>query len=398
MEAKKAVPRDDNQNFIRNNGSIQGSPGHARTKKIFVGGLASTVTESDFKKYFDQFGTITDVVVMYDHNTQRPRGFGFITYDSEEAVDKVLFKTFHELNGKMVEVKRAVPKELSPGPTRSPSPGYNYGLNRASSFLNAYSPGYNSNPTSGYGMRMDGRFSPVTVGRNGYPPYSPSNNNIGLNLDSGFSLNHGASRDSGLGYGNGMNSYFSGDLSRYGISNGYDLVNGGSGSLLSSTNRNMWGNGNPSFGTNSASLNDFVGSRTGNAGMGGSFGNIGEIWGSSPLSKGAEVGSISSGNIVYGHGDNNLGGRAGYIRNNVGSAGSTSLYSTTNKLGEGDFGNLYVDSINGDQAWHSSSLELEGSASFGYGRGSAAAEVTSETAAGYAGGYSVRSNRGKHHI
>ncbi|KAH6764523.1 RNA-binding family protein [Perilla frutescens var. frutescens] len=394
VEAKKAVPRDDHQNFNRNNSSIQGSPGHVRTKKIFVGGLASTVTESDFKKYFDQFGTITDVVVMYDHNTQRPRGFGFITYDSEEAVDKVLFKTFHELNGKMVEVKRAVPKELSPGPTRSPSPGYNYGLNRASSLLNAYSPGYNSNSTSGYGMRMDGRFSPVTVNRSGYPPYSPSNHNIGLNLDSGFSLNYGASRDSGLGYGNGMNSYFSVDLSRYGSSNGYDLGSGGSGSLLSSTNRNMWGNGNPNFGANTGTPNDIVGSRTGNAGMGGSFGSIGEIWGCSPLSKGAEVGSLSSGNIAYGHGDNNFGGRAGYIRDNGGTAGSSSLYSMTNNLREGNFGNLYGGSFNGDQSWHSSSLELEGSAPFGYERGSAAAEATSDTAAGYAGGYSVRSNRG----
>lgn len=392
MEAKKAVPRDDNQNFNRNNGSIQGSPGHVRTKKIFVGGLASTVTESDFKKYFDQFGTITDVVVMYDHNTQRPRGFGFITYDSEEAVDKVLFKTFHELNGKMVEVKRAVPKELSPGPTRSPSPGHNYGLNRASSFLNAYSSGYNSNATNGYGMRMNGRFSPVTVSRAGFPPYSPSNHILGPNLDSGFSLNYGGNRDSSLGYGNGMNSYYSGDLIRYGSSNGCDLGSSGSGSLLSSTDRNLWGNGVPNFGTSSAISHDFVGSRTGNGG----FGSIGEIWGSSPLStKGAEIGSTHSGNIAYGPGENNFGGRGGYIR---GFGGSTSLYSSTNNLSEENFGNLYGGSFNGDQPWNSSTLELESPASFGYGHGSATAEVTSETAPGYGGGYSVRSNRGKHNI
>ena len=78
MEAKKAVPKDDNQIINKNSHSDQGSPCPGRTKKIFVGGLASTVTESDFKLYFDQFGIVTDVVVMYDHNTQRPRGFGFI--------------------------------------------------------------------------------------------------------------------------------------------------------------------------------------------------------------------------------------------------------------------------------------------------------------------------------
>ncbi|KAF6173081.1 hypothetical protein GIB67_021662 [Kingdonia uniflora] len=95
VEAKKAVPREDQHILNRSSiTSIQGSPGPARTKKIFVGGLASTVTESDFKMYFDQFGMITDVVVMYDHNTQRPRGFGFITFDSEEAVEKYCLKPF----------------------------------------------------------------------------------------------------------------------------------------------------------------------------------------------------------------------------------------------------------------------------------------------------------------
>ncbi|KAK9135604.1 hypothetical protein Syun_014934 [Stephania yunnanensis] len=91
VEAKKAVPRDDQHILNRNSSSIHGSPCPSRTKKIFVGGLASTQNgESEFKRYFDRFGTITDVVVMYDHNNQRPRGFGFITYDSEDAVEKVL--------------------------------------------------------------------------------------------------------------------------------------------------------------------------------------------------------------------------------------------------------------------------------------------------------------------
>ncbi|KAL7122258.1 hypothetical protein ACP275_01G033800 [Erythranthe tilingii] len=79
---------------------------------------------------------------MYDHNTQRPRGFGVIVYDSEEAVETVFFKTFHDLNGETVEVKRAVLKELSPGPK------VNHGLSRVSSFVNTYncnSPVHGSN-------------------------------------------------------------------------------------------------------------------------------------------------------------------------------------------------------------------------------------------------------------
>ncbi|CAI0440131.1 unnamed protein product [Linum tenue] len=229
VEAKKAVPRDD-QNILNrtsNNSSLHGSPGPTRTKKIFVGGLASTVTETDFKNYFDQFGTITDVVVMYDHNTQRPRGFGFITFDSEEAVDKVLYKTFHELNGKMVEVKRAVPKELSSsGPARSNQfAGYNYGITRVNSFLNGYSPQAH-NPNS-VGLRMDGRFMPVTASRSSFSPFNsgygsgpggglgPAYNNVG---GGEFSVGLG-----GGGYGRNSGAGFAPVASRAAAANGgYD--------------------------------------------------------------------------------------------------------------------------------------------------------------------------------
>ncbi|PWA56442.1 DNA-binding domain-containing protein [Artemisia annua] len=52
-----------------------------------------------FRQYFEAYGQVTDVVVMYDQQTNRPRGFGFISFDSEDAVDRVLHKTFHDLNG-----------------------------------------------------------------------------------------------------------------------------------------------------------------------------------------------------------------------------------------------------------------------------------------------------------
>ncbi|CAF2040748.1 BnaA09g14620D [Brassica napus] len=82
-----------------------------RTKKLFVGGLSSETTEEEFKTYFEKFGKTTDVVVMHDSVTNRPRGFGFVTYDSENSVEIVMQSHFHELSNKRVEVKRAIPKE-----------------------------------------------------------------------------------------------------------------------------------------------------------------------------------------------------------------------------------------------------------------------------------------------
>ena len=65
------MPREEQQRSAQKSSSNVGSG--PRTKKIFVGGLAPTVTEDEFKRYFEQFGNITDVVVMYDHISQRTR-------------------------------------------------------------------------------------------------------------------------------------------------------------------------------------------------------------------------------------------------------------------------------------------------------------------------------------
>ncbi|KAL8253440.1 hypothetical protein R6Q59_037133 [Mikania micrantha] len=156
VEVKKAVPRSEqNQNQqehnrgqnrnCRHNGTK--SNDNLKTKKIFVGGLSANLTEDDFKFYFEKFGKITDVVVMHDNVTHRPRGFGFITFDSEDSVEEVMQKNFHELCGKLVEVKRAVPKEIS-GST--PSGNWDSNFSGSQQPAAQYGPRYEVLP--GYGL------------------------------------------------------------------------------------------------------------------------------------------------------------------------------------------------------------------------------------------------------
>ncbi|KAH7523763.1 hypothetical protein FEM48_Zijuj06G0046600 [Ziziphus jujuba var. spinosa] len=114
VEVKKAIPRNEqskNQQLSNGMSMSDNNSNQIRTRKIFVGGLPTDLTEEDFKNYFERFGRVTDVVVMHDSMTHRPRGFGFITYDLEDSVENVMQNSFHELNGRLVEVKRAVPKE-----------------------------------------------------------------------------------------------------------------------------------------------------------------------------------------------------------------------------------------------------------------------------------------------
>ncbi|KAF8094236.1 hypothetical protein N665_0367s0021 [Sinapis alba] len=405
VEAKKAVPRDDQNTVTRSNSSsLQGSPG--RTRKIFVGGLPSSVTESDFKTYFEQFGTTTDVVVMYDHNTQRPRGFGFITYDSEEAVERVLLKTFHELNGKMVEVKRAVPKELSsPSPTRSPlGAGYSYGVSRVSNLLNGYAQGFNPGAVGGYGVRMDGRFSPIGAGRNGFG-YG-MNVNFDQGLPTGFT--GGTSFNGNVEYGRGMSPYYIGNTNRFGPAVGYEGGNGGGNSSFFSSN--LWGNNggrnyNNNNATNSNSNTYMGGSTSGNNTLNGPFGSSGINWGA----PGGGNNAASNENVKFGYGGNGESG-FGLGTRNIGptskaapSSSSFSSASATNNTGYEAAGlaEFYGNgAVYSDPTWRSPTPETEGPASFSYGIGGGgpSSDVSGRTSSpGYVGSYSVnkrQSNRG----
>ncbi|RQM05577.1 hypothetical protein DH86_00001615 [Scytalidium sp. 3C] len=93
IDPKRAIPRDEQE----------------RTSKIFVGGVSQEATEQDFKEYFMQFGRVVDATLMMDKDTGRPRGFGFVTFDSEAAVEACLNIPL-EILGKPIEVKKAQPR------------------------------------------------------------------------------------------------------------------------------------------------------------------------------------------------------------------------------------------------------------------------------------------------
>ena len=54
---------------------------------------------------------LVDLVIIRDKNSQQSKGFGFVTYDHPDAVKNALDGRPHVIDGKSVEVKRAIPRE-----------------------------------------------------------------------------------------------------------------------------------------------------------------------------------------------------------------------------------------------------------------------------------------------
>jgi RNA-binding protein Musashi len=61
----------------------------AEQRKLFIGGLSPITQQTDLMDHFNKYGVVEDAVVMQDHNTKRPRGFGFVTFTTSAAAKKV---------------------------------------------------------------------------------------------------------------------------------------------------------------------------------------------------------------------------------------------------------------------------------------------------------------------
>lgn len=64
-------------------------------KKLYVGNLPWSVTDSELESYFAGLGEVLSARVITDRDTGRSRGFGFVEMDDAGAT-----KAIAELNGK----------------------------------------------------------------------------------------------------------------------------------------------------------------------------------------------------------------------------------------------------------------------------------------------------------
>ncbi|AWP11763.1 putative heterogeneous nuclear ribonucleoprotein A0-like [Scophthalmus maximus] len=79
--------------------------------KLFVGGLNVETTVDGLRGHFEQFGALSDCVVVMNQQVGRSRCFGFITYSSPEEADAAMAAKPHVIDGNNVELKRAIARE-----------------------------------------------------------------------------------------------------------------------------------------------------------------------------------------------------------------------------------------------------------------------------------------------
>lgn len=100
-------PRDSNYYSIdyQPPGASFGKSFATTPSVLFVGGLAWNTTDNTLRDAFAKFGVVEDAEVKKDRDTNRSRGFGFVTFTSRAAAEKAVAEMNNtELDGRYIRV------------------------------------------------------------------------------------------------------------------------------------------------------------------------------------------------------------------------------------------------------------------------------------------------------
>ncbi|KAJ8768241.1 hypothetical protein K2173_021181 [Erythroxylum novogranatense] len=82
--------------------------------RCFIGGLSWSTSDRGLKEAFEKFGHLLEAKVVVDKFSGRSRGFGFVTFDDEKAMDDAIeAMNGMDLDGRTITVDKAQPHQGS---------------------------------------------------------------------------------------------------------------------------------------------------------------------------------------------------------------------------------------------------------------------------------------------
>ena len=84
-------------------------------KKLYVGNLPFTATESEVRALFEKHGEVASVALINDRETGRPRGFGFVEIDDNGMAKAIQALNGYEMDGRALMVNEAQDKPRRDG-------------------------------------------------------------------------------------------------------------------------------------------------------------------------------------------------------------------------------------------------------------------------------------------
>ena len=91
-------------------------------KKLYVGNLPFTATESEVRALFEKHGDVSSVALINDRETGRPRGFGFVEIEDSGMAKAIQALNGYELDGRALMVNEAQDKPRGGSNGRSDRP------------------------------------------------------------------------------------------------------------------------------------------------------------------------------------------------------------------------------------------------------------------------------------
>jgi RNA recognition motif-containing protein len=80
-------------------------------KKLYVGNLSYSTTEDGLRNLFSGFGTVSSVKLIFDRDSGKSKGFGFIEMGSDEEANAAIAGTNgRDFDGRPLRVNEAMDK------------------------------------------------------------------------------------------------------------------------------------------------------------------------------------------------------------------------------------------------------------------------------------------------